>query len=225
MAALVVLFNPDLRALRHTEERLSERGYLVAISSSFGETRELLNSTWPDLLIADLDLEPSAAAQLATESRLAHPDVPVILTFSGGNAVAEAEAQRYHEAFVAVPLGSPDLLGHVRMSVAKRRGVLAPIRRWCRSHVEGVEVNAADARAQIIDVSYGGVRLAFSEPTPIPTTFALILPSDGLELKVQRIWTGRCAPDDQLCCGAQLAELPADPWRKFVDAFSHRVAS
>lgn len=219
MAALIIVVNADPRALRHTEALLSEQRYLVAALASFVEARKLLDSVTPDLLIADLHLERFNGLQLAIHSQQHHPDVPVIVTFAGEDAVAEAEAKLYGATFIAAPLENPDFLSCVRAAVAKRQRAQAPLRRWFRKPVAGVvEVNAADVRAQIIDMSYGGVRLAFSDARQIPTTFDITLPPAGVTVKAHCVWTARSEADDQLCCGAELAETAADSWRQFVDS-------
>ena len=85
----IVVVNADPRVLRHTEALLTEQGYLVAASSSFPEGRKLLDSVMPDLLIADLSLGRLDGLQLAIESQRDHPDVPVIVTFSGEDTVPD----------------------------------------------------------------------------------------------------------------------------------------
>jgi DNA-binding response OmpR family regulator len=226
MSALVIVVNAEPRALRHTEALLSDQGYLVAALSSFVHAKQMLDSVTPDLLIADLHLERFNGLQLAIRSQQDHPDVPVIITFTREDPVAEAEAARYGAAFIAGPLENPDFLPCVEAAVAKRRLMQAPIRRWFRKPIEGVvEVDAAHARAHIVDMSYGGVRLAFTDMRQIPTTFDITLPPIGVTVKARRVWAARSEADDQFCCGAELEEPAADDWREFVDSLQGRAAS
>jgi hypothetical protein len=98
------------------------------------------------------------------------------------------------------------------------------MRRWFRSSAAGVApLQAASGRAEIVDMSYGGVRLAFSGPRVIPATFEIRLPRGGVTLQARCVWT-RSAADEHFHCGAELAEDAADSWREFVDALQgHRT--
>jgi len=223
MSALVILVNADPRALRHLEALLSEDGYLVAAIDSFVEARDLLDSVTPDLLIADIRLERFNGLQLAIRSHFDHPDVPVIVTHVGEDLVAEAEARRYGVSFIATPLENPNFLSCVRSLVDSRRQAQRPIRRWLRKSVPGfVEVNVAESRAQLVDMSYGGVRLAFDRPRDIPTTFDITIPPFGVTIQANRIWTRD--DHEQFSCGAEVVKTGEDDWRRFVDTLRGTAA-
>jgi DNA-binding response OmpR family regulator len=226
MGALIIVVSADERALRPTEALLSEHGYLVGISSSFVEGQALLSSVTPDLLIADLRLNEFNGLQLAIHSHIYHPDVAVIVTSAHGDSYAEGEAKRHGAAFITAPLENPDFLPCVRAALAGRRHAQKPMRRWFRSSVEGgvAPVHAANGRAQIVDMSQGGVRLVFDGPRVIPATFDIRLPRGGVTVQARCVWT-RSAAGARFYCGAELAEGSADPWREFVDALQgHRTA-
>ena len=224
MSALIILVNADPRALRHTEAMLSEEGYLVAALTSFIVAKTLLDSVTPDLLIADIRLEEYNGLQLALRSHFDHPDVPVIVTHTGDDAIAEAEAKHWGADFIARPLENPRFLPCVQAAILERRRNQLPVRRWFRKPVAGVvEVNAADVRAQILDMSYGGVRLAFADPHEIPATFEIALPA-GVIVKAHCVWTARSKTEDRFCCGAELMEAAEDTWRQFVDSVRDAAA-
>jgi DNA-binding NarL/FixJ family response regulator len=219
MSALIILVHADPRALRHTEALLSQQGFLVAALTSYAGAKHLLESVMPDLLIADLRLDAYNGLQLAISNHVHHPDLPVIITSDHSDPVAEAEAERYGAAFVTAPLENRDFLPAVWAAIAERRRLQRPIRRWFRRPVHPVvEVLAADTRATILDVSYGGVRLAFRAPGPIPTTFGITLPKGNVTVTAHRVWTADSADGDQVCCGAELTEAAADVWRQVVDS-------
>lgn len=219
MPALIILVNTDSRVLRHTEAMLSEGGYLVAALTSFAEAKKLLETVMPDLLIADIRLDAFNGLQLAVRSHLEHPDVPIIVTHTVEDPLAEAEANRQGAAFIAAPLENPSFLPQVQAALTRRRGgKLAPIRRWFRKRAPGlVEVTAGDARAQIIDMSYGGTRLAFSDSCEIPATFDITVLPAGVTVKAHPIWTGRLEADRRFQCGAELVDS-GDDWQQFVDS-------
>jgi DNA-binding response OmpR family regulator len=224
MSALVILVNAEPHVLRHLEALLTEDGYLVAAIDSFVEARDLLESVTPDLLIADIRLERFNGLQLAIRSHFDHPDIPVIVTHVHEDALVEAEAKRFGVSFIAAPLDNPNFLTTVRSLVANRRVAQRPIRRWLRKPVPGIiEVNVADGRAQLVDMSYGGVRLVFERPRKIPSTFDITLPPFGVTVQANRIWT-REDYDHHLACGAEVVKATESDWRRFVDTLRGTTA-
>jgi DNA-binding response OmpR family regulator len=222
MGALIIVVSADERALRLTEALLSEHGYLVGTATSFAEGLALLNAVTPDLLIADLRLSDYNGLQLATQTHLAHPDVAVIITSVTDDWWAEGEAKRHGADFIAAPLDNPAFVPCVRAALDRRRPAQKPMRRWFRSLVAGVTpVDAASGRAQIVDMSYGGVQLAFTGPRVIPATFEIRLPRGGVTVQARCVWT-RSSSDGHFYCGAELAEDAAHSWREFVEALQGR---
>jgi DNA-binding response OmpR family regulator len=227
MSVLIVLVNADPRARQHAEAMLSELGYLVAALPSVIDAKKAIDLVTPDLVIADLHLDAYNGLELALRSRVAHPDVPVIVTHTSEDAVAEAAAAYYGATFIAAPLENPRFLPSVRAAIERRRRAQVPIRRWSRKPTVGVvDVIAADGPAQIIDVSYGGVRLAFSQPQSviIPETFTIALQADVL-VQARRVWTARAPSDEQVRCGAELSVAAEEPWRHFVKSLSESPAA
>jgi CheY-like chemotaxis protein len=215
MSALVILVNADRGVLRQLEAQLSENGYMVMAMETFIEARDLLDSVIPDLLVADIRLERFNGLQLAIRSHFEHPDVPVAVTHVQDDPVVEAEAKRYGVSFFPSPLENPKFLSFVRSLVDSRRQAHRAARRWPRKSVPGiVEVDAAAARAQIVNMSYGGARLAFEPPFVVPQIFDITLSPGGVIVRANRIWTRE--DSDRLSCGAEVVE--ADDWRGFVDA-------
>lgn len=220
MSALIILVSASSRTLRHTEAVLSERGYLVAALLSSADANLLLDSVTPDLLIADLRAGEYPDLQIAVRSRADHPDVPVIVTTSEHDEIAAAEAGRHGAAFIVEPLAKPEaFLSVVDELIAKRRREQPPVRRWFRAPApRDVVVSAAAAHARIIDMSYGGVRLAFRRPCDIPSTFDIAIPPAGISVRAQRIWTAPSATGDHFWCGAEVVGAVDAPWRRFIDS-------
>jgi CheY-like chemotaxis protein len=219
MRALIILVDANRQALRRTKAMLSNEGYRVVALTSFVRAKKLLHSMTPDLLITGIRLGAHNGLQLAIISHLDHPGVPILVTHTSEDAVAEAEARRYGATFVAAPLSNPRFLPSVQAALRAQPDAQTPVRRWFRKPVSGVvEVNAADAPAQIVDMSYGGVRLAFSGPCDIPPSFEIALPSGGAVVNAHRVWTGHREAEDRFCCGAEVVETAQDNWRLFVDS-------
>ena len=225
MSALIVVVNADPRMLRHTEAALSDRGYLVAAVPSVVEARKVIDSTSPDLVIADLRLGADNGLELAIRTRFDHPHVPVIVTHSGEDVVAEADARLYGATFIPEPLANPRFLPRVQAALEQRRSAQMPIRRWPRTAAVGViDVIAANGHARIIDTSGGGVLLAFAPFRMIPQAFTMTLPTDVL-VHARRVWTSRSQVEDQCRCGAQVSTASEDPWRRFVNSLRESTAA
>lgn len=218
MAPLIILVNADARALRQMSASLSERGYSVAAVRSFADAKALLASSSPDLLIVDVRLAEYNGLQLAIFSREDHPDVPVIVTNFTEDKITEADAVRYGATFIPDPEHNPAFLFTVQGMLAARQATQRQSRHWNRRVVsEVVEVHAANARAQILDVSYGGMKLAFSGALDIPQTFDITLPSADVTVKVNRVWTDDPTSGGPWRCGAELVRPTEQRWWRFVD--------
>jgi DNA-binding response OmpR family regulator len=218
MAPLIILVNDDRQALGLLSTALSDRGYSVAAVRTFVDAKALLDSSTPDLLIADVRLGEYNGLQLAIFGREDHPDLPVIVTNATEDKIVEADATRYGATFIADPQHNPAFMVTVQGLVAARHATQRQSRHWNRRVVSGVvEVNAANARAQILDVSYGGMRLAFTGAQEIPQTFDITLPSADVTVKVNRVWTDGPATEGQWLCGAELVKPTERRWWRFVD--------
>ena len=138
--------------------------------------------------------------------------------------VAEEEARRCGAAFVASPLENPGFLRAVRDALASPRHVQRPVRRWLRRPASAVvALGGSNTRATILDLSYGGLRLAFREAGPIPSTFDITLPIDNVMVTAHLVWTASSVGDDQVHCGVELSEADAERWRGFVDSLQDPV--
>ena len=225
MSALVIVVHADRRVRRHIELLLSGEGCLVAALGSFEESRHLLDSLMPDLLIADVPPGNDNSVRSAVRNYHYNPQVDVIITSGAHDPVADDEAKRYGTPYVVAPLENRDCLIAVHAAIAERRLAQRPLRRWLRRRVAPVvELDAADTRAKILDISYGGLRLAFADARPIPDTFEMTLPNEQSTITVNRVWTSGSPDEGFFCCGAVLMEAEADRWRAFVNAVEDPAA-
>lgn len=218
MAPLIILVNADARALRQMSAALTDRGYSVAAVRTFADAKALLASSSPDMLIVDVRLAEYNGLQLAIFSRDDQPDLPVIVTNFSDDKIAESDAVRYGATFIADPEHNPAFLVTVQGVLVARQATERRSRHWNRRVVsEVIEVHAANARAQILDVSYGGMKLAFDGAQEIPQTFDITLPSADVTVQVNRVWTDDPANAGTWCCGAQLVKATEQRWWRFVD--------
>lgn len=226
MSALIILVSTTPRTLRHADALLSDRNHLVAALSSVAEANVLLDSVTPDLLIADIRPGDYSDLQVAIRSRVDHPDVPVIVTSTEPDDMAESETRRIGAAFIVSPLENPAFLPAVEEAIANRRRAQPPVRRWFRAPApQQVEVRAGDGPVELLDVSYGGVRLAFPASRIVPATFELAIPSAGVAVTAQRIWTAPSGSGHHVWCGAAIVDGVDAQWRRFIERVRRDTSS
>jgi DNA-binding NtrC family response regulator len=117
--APVLLVNTNLSALRRLEFCLACEGLAVMAAASFELATELTRSMNPALLVADIRLEAFNGLHLACRTRIAHPDLPIILTHPSDDAYFEEQARRIGAAFVVDPMNNPEFLAQVRAAVGE----------------------------------------------------------------------------------------------------------
>jgi len=218
---LILSVDADRAVLKRTEELLSAEGHLVIAVSSFQEAKGYLYTVSPDLLIADVRLDAFNGLHLAARARLDFPNLPVIITHAWPDPVLEREAQRQGAAFVVSPLENPDFLINVRAALERHRLAQAPIRRWPRKQVSGVEAQLEASHVRICDMSYGGLKLALGEDRELPSVFDVTVPNTGLTVHARPVWMFRSPATDEFWCGAELVDTgntAMTEWRDFVDS-------
>jgi len=222
MPALILLVSSDPAARHRTDVLLSEAGHLVASASSLQQAKRLLDTVYPDLVIADVRLDAFNGLHIALRCRTDHPLLPVIITHNEADPMLKAEAQRLGAAFVVKPLENPEFLPRVKDAIEEHRRRQQPIRRWPRKQV-GLPLDAelAARPARICDVSYGGLRLVMGDEEQVPKVFDLKVPARGLTVRMRSVWTSRSPESDEVWCGAELIDgglRETTGWREFVDA-------
>jgi DNA-binding response OmpR family regulator len=211
---LVVHDDPRVRGILNT--MLQGAGFNVTAVSTFEEARQLLTTDPPALLIADIRLGDYNGLQLALRCQLDLPEVRVIITHVSADAVFERAAADAGAAFVGDPVNNPQFLPSVRKALGISGGPMSAARRWIRKRSTNPIVVLADAyRAEVVDVSYGGIKLAFSNVVDLPATLELTLPHTEVPIRVKNVWSleeGR-----QFWCGAEVTAVKPE-WRDFVDS-------
>jgi len=96
-------------------------------------------------------------------------------------------------------------------------------RKWPRKEIGGaIQAQLESAQAKIVDVGYGGLKLAFENQRDLPSVFDVTLPTAGITVTAQRIWAHQSMTTDEFLCGVRVEIDPtlASPWREFVDSVS-----
>ena len=219
MAKKVLLVEDDDANRALLARLIRNAGYDVVSARTFQEGRLLLRSEHPDLLITDVRLGAFNGLQLIVG---AAEKTPTIVLTAFADAVIEAETRKAGARYLVKPVPAQTLLQTVRATLdsasAERH-----VRRWTRKAITGgLPANIDSSPAKILDLSYGGLRIAVgpAREAPLPSSFHVTLPSGSLALPVDLVWqsmTNRGA----LECGVAVSAVTdetAMAWQGLVDA-------
>lgn len=223
---VVLVVEDDITALYGILELLRDAGYECTGAASYDAARQLLTLRPYDLLITDVRLGSFNGLHLIRQCHGDYPGMAFIVLTAAPDSMTEIEARRYGALCVTKPIHRARLLEVVATTMAS----LVHRRRWVRKPVpEGVSVFVGDRPAALLDVSYGGIRFAMSEPLgALPATLRIEVPAIRSAVLVQPVWTTRERESRTLCCGAEvLAERAsvARAWRDLVDRLPPAVVN
>jgi len=206
---------------------LSEAGYAVTIASSFQDAKEELDRTTPDLLITDVRLGAYNGLHLVVRTRARSPTTAAIVTHGTHDPVLEAEAMAQKAIYLVRPLGPRRLLKVVRrlLEGGTTPTIAIEARRWRRKEIaERFVVKVGECHAQVVDVSYGGLRIEMERLKARPLHRQPIeLPHAGLTFYGWPIWTRPGRREGFWWYGIRLDETDSktdEAWRAVVDIAS-----
>lgn len=213
----VLAVTPTARLGDQILQWLTAAGYSVQVLTDFATAKAELDSHPPDLLIAEVRLGAYNGLHLAIRAGAKGPGTPAIV-IGGDDAVLEAEAEQHRVTYVKPPLHEARLVGMVRELLAAHRAA----RRFPRKRVGKLDASVDGVSAQVVEVSYEGVRVEVAHADALPLYFTVHVPTFDVTCRVRRVWTKR-APnaDGSIWCGAALATgdaAAAVAWRSLVDA-------
>jgi DNA-binding response OmpR family regulator len=219
MTETLLIVDPDSGSQRAMVEFLKAGRYRTMAADGFAAAVQLLESARPDLLITVVRLGPFNGLQLVVRGRASNPRMAAFVVDDARDPALEHESKNLGAtAYLAKPVDSNDLLRRVAEALAGRER-----RYWNRTPVGRnvlVLVRIASGRARLLDISYGGVRLA-SGSVQLPDVLRLELPIHGLSVNAVRVWSRRADPAQPWSCGAALASIDSESaqgWRRLVDA-------
>jgi DNA-binding response OmpR family regulator len=224
---VAIVVDADLAELRRTEHSLEQVGFVVMGAGSFAQAKALLVSITPEVVIADIKLEAFNGLHLAALCAVWRPATPFIATHNVYDPVLEADARRLNASYVVKTPGREDLTRTaVELLQSHRQGHDA-VRRSHRKLAPTSTVVQIDASAaEVIDVSYGGVRLKLqsaSRPSDerVPESFDIVFPDQAFSLRAARIWAAHDSQTGGWLCGADVSQSDSqqlERWREFVDS-------
>jgi FixJ family two-component response regulator len=214
----VLIVEDNDATLAGLSELLKRAGYRTYATRSFEEGARVMREDTPDVLIADIRLGSFNGLQLLVTSPTR---VPTIIMTGYPDPVLEADAVHLGAQFILKPVSPAALLAMVESQLAKTRA-RDTNRRWARKQPGRELVARVDnTPVQIIDLSYGGMRLALAGPASRPPQSSLdvLLPDADLSVHVNIVWSSLTS-DGTWLCGAALTDADqgtARAWHGLVD--------
>jgi len=207
----------DPSAQHDTVRLLHQRDYEVACAWSLDDAYAALAGQPFDLVIAGSRVGSMNGLQLIVSCRSRRPEIAGVVVAAQREHVSEMDAWRYGITPVVRPLNAEQFL----MVVAEKLASIKPKQRWPRKRVTSyVPLQVGHARAQLLDVSYGGLRFqldgeSYELPSPVP----IDIPASRLRVDAELVWSARAADGASCLCGVMLTGNgnPAHAWRAFVD--------
>lgn len=216
----VLVVQDEPVTLYHTVALLKQRDYVV-FGAHDVETAGWILSRWCiDLLVVGVWVGPQSGLEFLAAARQQQSALAGLLIGRDGDHVLEKYAARCGATVLIRPFEPALFL----MVVAERLASIRARQRWPRKSVpQEVPVSVDGSPARLMDVSYGGFRLALSNErlsSPMTVTF----PAAGFEVKAHLVWSS-LAQDGVTClCGAAIGDEPPARWRQFVDLIPQAAA-
>jgi DNA-binding response OmpR family regulator len=198
---------------------LANAGYDVMTADTLADAMQVLADHPPHLLITDVRLRGYNGLQLIALSPVPLPSI-VITGFP--DRTIETEARQLGAEYLQKPIDPPALIALIRQLLGRpfEPEPFHKARRWERKPVTAhLPVRVDDVPAQVIDISYGGLRLEI-ERVPaawLPPSFNLVMPNSGVSVEMDLVWQKRTGAARWLC-GAAVSEQAQSVWRQVVDA-------
>jgi len=211
----VLLVGTEEATAKARLDALSKAGFVVLPVRGFLDARQVLAELEPEAIVTDVQLGDYNGLHLVAIAQVEHPRTACLVTGPRDPAL-QAEAYHLGARYLVEPV-TLDRLGAVLAEIVANP---RPQRRWPRRRpAREVASVVAGVDARIVDVSYGGAGIEFFG-TDIPTeTLELVVPSTGLKVPVERVWTRRPGKAQPIACGLALRRDSAVDarWRSFVD--------
>jgi DNA-binding response OmpR family regulator len=224
---VAIIVDADPAELRKSEQALEEAGFVVMSAGSFAQAKALLGSITPEIVIADIKLDAFNGLHLAALCAVWRPATPFIATHSVYDRVLETDAKRLSAAYVVKTSTREELTQKAIELLNSQRQGPDVIRRSHRKQTPPTMVQIAASNAEVVDVSYEGVRLKLQSPEPnpsdnrLPASFDIVFPNSDFSLRAARIWAAQDSQTGGWLCGADVSRSDSHQlqrWRDFVDS-------
>jgi CheY-like chemotaxis protein len=215
----LLVVEPDSQAAAVVRDTLLSAGHGIVAVNSFEDAVRVLNDGGADLLITALRLGAFNGLHLVIRSRVLHPDVPTLVIADPTDRSSDID--RLGVRFLAKPVDTIDLSTTVAELLAQRGIPSTSLqRRWPRKHAH-LPAKISDRQIEVIDLSYGGLRLEAPIPPAGGAPVTVNFPTLGLSITGVARWTKSLGNGSGSWCGVEILEGGADTtaaWRGVVDS-------
>ena len=213
-----ILVADDVLGSQHdTVSLLEQRAYTIVTAWTLADACTRLTYQYVDLIIASGRIDGMSGLEFIDSCRGFRPEIAGMVVATLEHQIPEAEAWRRGITLVYRPLHPEAFL----MLVAERLASTRPRQRWPRKRVtEYVPLLAGDAAAQLLDVSYGGLRVHLSgESYRLRSRIPIQIPDAQMTVDAELVWSARAADGASCICGLMITGNPNTDhaWRGFVD--------
>jgi DNA-binding response OmpR family regulator len=216
----ILVVDDDPAAQHDTVKLLHQRDYSVACAWTLEDAYARITEQPFDLVIAGSRVGSMNGLQFIVSCRSRRPEAAGMVVAAQREHVSEMDAWRHGVTPVIRPLKGD----HFLMLVAEKLASVKQRQRWPRKRVTSyVPLQVGQTRAQLLDVSYGGLRFQldgeiYELPSPVP----IDIPASRLRVDAEVVWSARAADGASCLCGVMLTgdRNPAHAWRAFVDRVS-----
>ena len=213
----ILVVDDDPTAQHDTVRLLKQRDYAVSCAWSLEDAYTGLGEHSVDLVIAGSRVGSMNGLQFVVSCRNRRPEVAGIVVAAQREHVSEMDAWRHGVTPVFRPL-APE---HFLMVVAEKLASVKPKQRWPRKRVTSyVPLQVGRTRAQLLDVSYGGLRFQLEgESYELRSPVQIDIPASRLRVDAELVWSARASDGASCLCGVVLTgdRNHAHAWRAFVD--------
>lgn len=212
----LLIVDDDLPTREGLARLLADYGYRVLTADRFERAVDALKTKAPDLLILDVRLGAFNGLQLLVTGPR---QIPAIVVTGYPDTVVERDARQLGAVYLVKPITRDVLIATIERQLAAGR---SRERRWHRKHLaEALPTRVNALSGQVLDLSYGGVRLEVDDVAgDLPSTLAIEVPGSDQSVRVEVVWSVR-QRERVWECGAVVAEADAmanQEWRRLVDS-------
>jgi CheY-like chemotaxis protein len=219
MSGAVLIVEPDSAQALTLRDALVGDGQVVKIVQTFQAAVQALGAGGVAVLVTAVRLGSFNGLHLIIRSKALNPHIGCILI--GLSTDQSADINRLGIPFFTKPVAGATIASAVSRAIDLAADI--PHRRWPRERVHLPAV-VSDADLEIVDLSYGGLRLRGRKTqVSVGTELTVVVPSLGVSVTVVARWIKPLHEDGESWCGAEILDpLAGKDWRGVVDSLSER---
>lgn len=219
MPGSVLIVEPDLEQALALRDGLLEDGHVVQVVHTFQSAVQALAAGGVGVIVTAVRLGAFNGLHLVIRKNSINPHIRCIVV--GLPADRSSDVDRLGVPFLTKPVASSSIATAVLQELDLAAEM--PLRRWPRKPVHLAAV-VSDADIDIVDLSYGGLRLqGMRTPLRVGTELTVNVPSLGVSVTAVARWTKPLHEDGESWCGAEILDPPpgtTNDWRGVVDSLT-----